>query len=111
MNLSFTIFELPVSVNSLYKRTKYGGLYLNPKVVAFKALAIIELEKLNISNITDKNVKVEIEFVVHKKNIDIDNLCKVVLDSLNKRVYKDDSQVFELNVKKQLERKKINKLK
>lgn len=99
MNIELNIFEIPVSVNNLYKRSKHGGLYLNEKVLAFRALVILELEKIDYKK-TDKNVRVCIEFYVTKKNIDIDNLCKVVLDSLNKRVFNDDSQVYELFVKK-----------
>ncbi len=34
------------------------------------------------------------------KKPDIDNITKIVLDALNKFVYKDDTQVIELEVKK-----------
>ena len=109
MNISLNIYELPVSVNKLYQRSKYGGIFLNPKVTAFKALIILELDKINFE-MTTKNVKVDIEFHVTKNNIDIDNLCKVVLDSLNKKVYKDDKQVYELNIKKIVSKEKMTKI-
>ena len=34
------------------------------------------------------------------KRPDIDNIAKIILDSLNGMAYKDDSQVVELNIKK-----------
>lgn len=36
----------------------------------------------------------------HIKKSDADNIAKVILDSLNKIAYKDDSQVCELHIKK-----------
>lgn len=32
---------------------------------------------------------------------DIDNYCKAILDALQPKVYKDDSQIMQLNIKKQ----------
>ncbi len=37
----------------------------------------------------------------YQKKPDLDNLAKGILDALNQTVYKDDSQIVELNVKKQ----------
>lgn len=37
----------------------------------------------------------------YTKNVDVDNLAEAVMDACNNVVYKDDSQIVELNVKKQ----------
>ena len=34
--LNFEIDDIAPSVNVIYKRSKYGGLYCNPKVLNFK---------------------------------------------------------------------------
>lgn len=107
--MNITIPELPPSVNALYKRSLNGGLYLNPKANAFKASVILILEKLDFV-IIDKPVKLEIVFTVTKANIDIDNLLKVLLDSLNKKIYTDDKLVYELNVKKVIGKIKETKI-
>ncbi|WP_020006201.1 RusA family crossover junction endodeoxyribonuclease [Salinicoccus albus] len=39
--------------------------------------------------------------LMHQKKPDLDNLSKGVLDALNNTVYKDDSQIVELNVRKE----------
>jgi len=39
--------------------------------------------------------------LMYQKKPDLDNLAKGILDALNQTVYKDDSQIVELNVKKQ----------
>jgi Holliday junction resolvase RusA-like endonuclease len=99
--LKFEIKQLPPSVNQIYKRSKYGGVYLNKKAVDFKKLIKKELENYEFSK-TYKELRVEILYSVTKKNIDVDNLNKVMLDSMNEIVFDDDSQIYELFVKKQL---------
>jgi Holliday junction resolvase RusA-like endonuclease len=97
--VSFYVNDVPPSVNSIYKRSKYGGLFLHPRVKEFKLLIINELEKHKFE-MSMSNIHVEITYYVKKSNIDIDNLNKVLLDSMNNIVYGDDKQIFELNVKK-----------
>lgn len=51
---------------------------------------------------TKKKLKaIQDGILMYQKKPDLDNLCKGVLDALNNTVYKDDSQIVELNVKKQ----------
>ena len=109
MTISFIISDIPPSINALYKRSKLGGLYLNPKAIAFKKLVSDTIATLDV-DIIDKDVKVDIEFTVLKKNCDIDNMLKVMLDSLNKLVYTDDKLVYELNVKKIVGKMKQTKI-
>jgi len=97
--MNFEVASLPPSVNIIYKRTQRGGLYLNPKVLEFKKLVAEELGKIEYNMFTDK-LKVEIIYHVTRSNIDLDNLNKITLDSMNKLVYVDDKQIYELNVQK-----------
>ena|SRR5699024_2563514 len=51
---------------------------------------------------TKKKLKLIEEGKLHyTKSVDADNLAKCVLDSCNKLLFKDDSQVVELNITKQ----------
>lgn len=99
--LSFYINAIPPSLNQLYKRSKSGGLYINHKAVDFKKLIKEELDKCHF-NMTSGKVRVEILYFVKKQNIDLDNLNKVTIDSMNKIVYEDDKQIYELLCRKEL---------
>lgn len=51
--------------------------------------------------IRKESVKIEIEFFFSdKKRRDIDNFHKILLDSMSGIVWKDDSQIEEMRVKK-----------
>lgn len=45
--------------------------------------------------------------VGYTKRSDIDNICKIILDALNKIAYKDDSQVVELEARKEYGKQNI----
>lgn len=69
----------------------------NPKCfegeVAVKITAFFSIPK----STSKKKKKMMIEGKIHHtKKPDIDNLCKSILDSLNKVAFKDDSQVYML---------------
>ncbi|MHC0552092.1 RusA family crossover junction endodeoxyribonuclease [Salinicoccus sp. CNSTN-B1] len=50
---------------------------------------------------TKKKLKpIEDGSLVYQKKPDLDNLAKSILNALNETIYKDDSQIVELNVKK-----------
>lgn len=90
---------LPPSVNVLYKRTKTGRIYLNPDVIEFKAKVkeFIELEQIQKHK---GKVFIDISFCGCRKNSDIDNMLKVLLDSMNDLVYIDDKYIYRLVVTK-----------
>jgi Holliday junction resolvase RusA-like endonuclease len=97
--INFEIDDIAPSVNVLYKRSKYGGLYCNPKVLNFKDKVYYILKNLKFDR-TDKNVKLDITFFVTKTNCDLDNLLKTTIDGMNKIVFNDDRQVIEIVCKK-----------
>ena len=73
-----------------------GGAYLEGAIAA-EIDAYFPIPKSE----SKKRRKLMIDKVIlHTKKIDCDNLAKVILDSLNKIAYHDDSQVAFLTVRK-----------
>jgi len=96
--LSFELPFLPQSVNKLYLRSR-TGIYINPKAIDFKD-KVHQLLNTLIFNKSSNKIKLIITFQVKKKNIDIDNMVKLLQDSMNKIVFDDDSQVYEIHARK-----------
>ena len=99
MLLKIVIPDLPPSTNVLYKRTRKGGLYVNPKVTAFRDL-VIESVPDDINCEPFKLLKLDITFNGCKHRSDLDNFMKVLLDSMNNLVYADDKQIYEIVCRK-----------
>ena len=84
----------PPSTNQLYKRNKNGSLRLSDKHQMFRNMMFVN------SRFKEKITKypVEVEILVlapDNRRRDLDNISKVVLDSLvNAGVLKDDSNKF-----------------
>ena len=103
------IKQIPVSLNRLYqpicKRKADGKVY--PSIIksadAKKFTTIVHMEamKQKCINIIDADVKMMVDFCYKgKRSRDIDNVLKLLLDSLNGVMYKDDSQIVELTIRK-----------
>ena len=78
-----------MKINGIQTITEPLAVHLNfyftpPKSYSNKKLKLIEEGKLHYTKLPDS-----------------DNLAKSVLDSCNKILFKDDSQIVELNIKKQ----------
>ena len=78
-----------MKINGIQTITEPLAVHLNfyftpPKSYSKKKLKLIEEGKLHYTKLPDS-----------------DNLAKSVLDSCNKILFKDDSQIVELNIKKQ----------
>lgn len=103
------VLPYPVSVNNCWFRSK-KGVYLNPKIKIYRhevwAIMFVT-ERFN-----DKKIRLEIDvYPPDKRHRDIDNICKVAIDSLQHAgVFNDDSQVHQLYVEKK-EHVKFGKLK
>ena len=94
--ISYKLDTLPPSTNAIYKRNKWGGLYLHPMVSFFRDMVRYELNK-HIYNKSIKHVKIILKFhVKNKKRRDLDNLLKSVLDAMNTLLYDDDSQIHQI---------------
>ena len=78
-----------MKINGIHMLTEPLAVHLNfyftpPKSYTKKKLKLIEEGKLH-----------------YTKSVDADNLAKGVLDACNKILFKDDSQIVELNITKQ----------
>ena len=93
IGINFEVQAVPPSVNNIY------GVYCDASVKEFKNLVKDTLNEKTFCKITGP-VWVDIKFYFKKNNRDVDNAVKVLLDSLNKILYKDDKQVYILNVQK-----------
>jgi Holliday junction resolvase RusA-like endonuclease len=85
-------------LNQLYRMSKYGKIYKSKQGKDF-------CEKFKndykMENLITSNVKISIEMYI-KRNVDIDAILKCILDAMNNVIYKDDSQITELIIKKYL---------
>jgi len=76
-------------------RSKYN-IDMEPSTEPFKALIIAEFEPpKSLSKKKKENLILDGDYT---KKPDVDNIAKIILDSLNGLAYKDDSQVINLEV-------------
>jgi Holliday junction resolvase RusA-like endonuclease len=87
---------LPPSANTLYRTNKSNRIYKPAPIKDFNEYvkSVIHYEEL-----LTQNLKLEIEIYIMRDR-DIDNSLKILLDSFNGVIYKDDKQVIELNIRK-----------
>ncbi len=101
----------PLSVNEAFQ----GRRFRTPKYKSFQRDMLLLLPKIDIEFKGD--LRVDIHYGFSSKLADIDNPCKLVLDTLCKKYNFDDRQIYELNQTKEIVKKgkefmniKINKL-
>lgn len=91
-------FPKSLSVNSVWKRSS-TGIYKNPKAKAYvkEVWAIM----FNTYRFNAVPIRIEVKMYPPTAKWDIDNILKVLLDSLQYAgVYDNDSQVMQLYVEK-----------
>ena len=98
--IEFSLDFIPPSVNSIYLRSKHGGIYLSQRARVFKE-QIEKITKDLIQQPFDGSIKLEVHFSVKRKRLDLDNMLKVLCDAMNNIVYKDDNQIMEISCKKE----------
>jgi Holliday junction resolvase RusA-like endonuclease len=97
-----------VSTNSAYATTKRSGrVFCTSKARAFKksvhSLAVKQCKQGGWKT-TDGRVKVHVLLTFpDRRRRDVDNI-KLLLDAMEGVIYDDDSQIYELNIKKQIVR-------
>lgn len=93
----------PPSVNHIYRRSRYGGVYLSKETVTFKKEVWLLAKEKKISMFSkDKFLSIEIDMhPPDKRKRDIDNINKQIFDALMfSGIIFDDSQFVELKVSK-----------
>ena len=88
-------------INAMYKTTKYGGFYKSQQAKEWIDLAILSLipYRTKYKMIEDFPIKISADFYF-KRDRDIDSSIKSLLDLLQNRIYRNDSQINELNIRK-----------
>lgn len=90
----------PQTTNTLYRRHGHT-IYMTQEGKATKQSYRYQAIKQWSRPISDKDFAVEVDlyFPDHRRR-DIDNWHKILLDSLTDLVWKDDSQIIEMKVRK-----------
>ncbi len=103
-------FEFPGEPLTKSNQAKWfrGYLYIPKRIIDYEAALhrfSIKIMKQEKKHPTKNLVKVEIEYYLgSKRRKDIQNLTKSTLDAFNDAIYKDDSQVHDLHIKKMIDR-------
>ena len=96
----FSFDFLPVSVNSSYRAFK-NRVYKSQRLKDFQKKMDEMLD--TFENVEKLEGKLSIDVTFEMKGIrkrDIDNMMKSLLDSLEGKVFENDNQIFEMNVRK-----------
>lgn len=98
-----TIFlDYPPSTNRIWRQSK-GRMYQPKEVVNYKMIAAWKARQQGAKP-TDGNIEIEATLhpkttkkgIASKTRIDLDNVCKIVLDSFNGVCYNDDKQITKI---------------
>lgn len=93
----------PVSTNQIY-RSGRGNYYMNKKGKAKKDEYVWKIRKQYKGEVIEDHVLVEIHlYFTDKRRRDVDNYLKLILDAIEGEIYKDDSQIKRLTIRKHLD--------
>lgn len=93
---------LPLSVNACFRASKTGSVYKSKRYREFTAIMDEFFEKIDYEMLEgDLVLKVDFECKSKRKR-DLDNLLKSLIDSLEGRLFENDSQIIEIHAKKQI---------
>jgi Holliday junction resolvase RusA-like endonuclease len=96
---TITINSEPISTNALYR----GRRFLTKEGKEAKEAMAWEVASQWKEPITDQDIALNIIFYVKNNRRDLDNCLKATLDCLTGLIWKDDSQVVELHVYKEID--------
>ena len=102
-----TLTGSPLSTNHIYRRARYGGMYMTTEGKALKEKWAWEAKsqwKLPIIKATSISLSALI-FWGDKRKRDLDNANKLMIDSLTGIVYEDDKLIDELIVRREYDKK------
>ena len=105
--IAFRVDTKPIGTNSAYKKRPYGhGLFMTEEAKAYKKAvgewAQIAMNEAGLEDFWLERPEVNLVFTYgDKRKRDIDSAIKLTLDAMNKVVWKDDSEILRLVVRKQ----------
>jgi len=98
--MKITLLGNPQSTNHLYRKSA-RGIYMTEQGRCLKRSYWIEVKQQYKESPIQGDVFLDIKlFFGDKRKRDIDNHCKIVLDSMNEIVYEDDSQIKKMHIEK-----------
>ena len=89
-------------LNTLYRTNKFNHIYKSTKSKEFCDYIKQNYQQVHLF---ENNIIMKLDFYVNR-DCDIDSMLKCLLDSFNEVIYKDDKQIYELNIKKHLVKSK-----
>ena len=94
----------PVSLNQAYVVGRGKGFTLSKKGRKFKEDCRDFLKEKYKKKPLEGKLKVDFLFQLYsfREKVDLDNMLKLTMDSMTGIVFKDDSQAYEINAKKQI---------
>lgn len=95
----------PPSVNNYLRFSPRGYAYTTAQAKNYKATAKLQALAQGLRPIDGRSIALAIDIYRPQKRGDIDNILKVLLDSLNGVAYVDDSQIVELRIKRNDDKK------
>ena len=105
--VSFYVDGDPIPKQSFRVIEKRSGKihgYADPRVTSWQN-AIGTIASTRIDKLFTGKIKVIMEFYLsNNRVVDLDNLCKAVLDGLKGIAFKDDNQVVKLELSKQVDK-------
>jgi len=100
--IEFELPLLPPSVNACFRTTKRGGIYRSKKYREFLTTMDQFFETVEYE-ILKGDIIFTVEFECKsKRKRDLDNLLKSLIDSLEGRLFENDSQLVEIHAKKKI---------
>lgn len=97
--VSYFIPYRPVSVNTFYRTTRQGRIYICRTGAEFKQNIADYVLKTYKPVVIEKPVNVTIKLhFKDRRRMDIDNYLKPLIDSFNGILWKDDYLIYELHV-------------
>jgi crossover junction endodeoxyribonuclease RusA len=95
----------PISTNTIYKTSNRRFIYMTSEGKDLKEYYQLQAMQQWKKKILENNIKIKVNlYFKDKKRRDIDNWHKLSLDALTGIVWKDDSQIFEMTIKKNIDK-------
>lgn len=94
---------LPPSLNKIYRTSRYGRIYKIDEGKAYdeEVKYLVGRPGFNPDDVVGAKVDIDVVFK-NKKHPDLDNLLKVLLDSLQGCLYKNDRCINQLSIRSEI---------
>ena len=98
--ITIEIPTLPPSTNHAYYFGGKGKTFMTKAGKEFKELVrLISISKMNNNHMLEGRLRIRFDlYFKNKRKSDVDNRIKICLDSLQKIVFENDSQIDELTI-------------